>query len=105
MLYPWFLISLPHPYSIPISLAFFPSLCSPLHIAIHVHACGNLKRVFDLFSSFIPYQDYATPLYVASQNGHHDVVQSLLGAGADVNIATSDVSDCCFHSYCAKGSH
>ena len=30
---------------------------------------------------------------MASQNGHHDVVQTLLGAGADVNIATSDVSD------------
>ena len=39
-----------------------------------------------------------TPLYIASQNGHHDVVQSLLGAGAEVNIATSDVSDVtCVH--------
>ena len=35
---------------------------------------------------------------MASQNGHHDVVQSLLGAGAEVNIATSDVSDVtCVH--------
>ena len=34
-----------------------------------------------------------TPLYVASYEGHHDVVQTLLGAGAGVNIATSDVSD------------
>ena len=32
-----------------------------------------------------------TPLYIASQEGHHDVVQSLLGAGAEVNIATSRV--------------
>ena len=39
-----------------------------------------------------------TPLFIASQNGHHDVVQSLLGAGAEVNIATSDVSDVtCVH--------
>ena len=30
---------------------------------------------------------------MASQNGHHDVVQTLLGAGAGVNIARSDVSD------------
>ena len=30
---------------------------------------------------------------MASEKGHHDVVQTLLGAGADVNIATSDVSD------------
>ena len=50
---------------------------------------------------FVPsllYQDNATPLYVASQEGHHGVVQSLLGAGAEVNIATSDVSDVtCVH--------
>ena len=36
-----------------------------------------------------------TPLYKASQNGHHDIVQTLLGAGAGVNIhvASSEVSD------------
>ena len=28
-----------------------------------------------------------TPLFAASEKGHHDVVQSLLGAGAEVNIA------------------
>ena len=33
---------------------------------------------------------------MASMNGHHGVVLSLLGAGADVNIATSDVSDVIF---------
>ena len=38
-------------------------------------------------------QTNETPLYVASEKGHHDVVQSLLGAGAEVNIARSDVSD------------
>ena len=48
--------------------------------------------MFDLVCSSFPYQDNTTPLYVASQEGHHDVVQSLLGAGAAVNIARSDVS-------------
>ena len=48
--------------------------------------------MFHLFRSFTPYQDNTTPLYVASKKGHHDVVQTLLGAGADVNMATSDVS-------------
>ena len=43
----------------------------------------------------VSYQDNITPLYVACQEGHHDVVQTLLGAGADVNISTSDVS----HAY------
>ena len=38
-------------------------------------------------------QDNTTPLHVACENGHHGVVQTLLGAGAGVNIATSDVSD------------
>ena len=32
-------------------------------------------------------------MYIASQEGHHGVVLSLVGAGADVNIAACDVSD------------
>ena len=43
--------------------------------------------------SFSSYQTSGTPLYVASRKGHHEVVLSLLGAGADVNIARSDVSN------------
>ena len=36
---------------------------------------------------------------MASQQGHHDVVQTLLGAGADVNIITSDVRDVMCYYY------
>ena len=50
--------------------------------------------LLNLICSFSPYQDNATPLYVASQYGHHEVVQSLLGSGADVNKAIMpEVSD------------
>ena len=33
---------------------------------------------------------------MASEKGYYDVVQTLLGAGADVNIARSYVSEVCF---------
>ena len=47
-------------------------------------------------------------MYIASREGHHDVVESLLGAGAEVNIARSDVSDVTYvhrlhvHVYCGE---
>ena len=43
--------------------------------------------------SFTSYQNDVTPLYMASQKGHRDVVKTLLEAGANVNIITSNVSD------------
>ena len=52
--------------------------------------------MFNLFCTFNPYQDNRTAVYIASENGHHGVVLSLLGAVADVNIAESDVSDVMF---------
>ena len=52
-----------------------------------------MKRLFLLLH--VLYQDNITPLLVASQEGHDDVVKTLLGAGADVNT-TSDVSDIIF---------
>ena len=40
---------------------------------------------------------------MASQNGHHEVVQTLLDAGAVVDIATSDVSDVMFNHFMSRG--
>ena len=79
-------------------------MCSiQLHIAVHVHVHGCMRSIlFDVFCSFTSYQNNATPLYWASENGHHDVVQTLLGADADVNIATSDVSHVMFYYYIHK---
>ena len=37
-------------------------------------------------------------MFVACQECHHDVLLSLLGADADVNIAESDVNDVIFTS-------
>ena len=48
--------------------------------------------MFNMFCTFNPYQDNTTAVYMAS----HGVVLSLLGAGADVSIAESDVSDVMF---------
>ena len=64
----------------------------------HVHGCMR-SVLFDVFCSFTSYQNNIIPLYMASENGHHDVLQTLLGAGADVNIASSDVSHVMFYNY------
>ena len=57
----------------------------------------------DLFCSFISYQINITPLYVASEKGHHYIVQRLLEAGVDVDIARSDVSDVMFDYFMTHG--
>ena len=75
-----------------------------MHPAVHMHGDGYMTCMFDLFYSFTPYQNNMTPLYWANYNGHHDVVQTLVGAGADVNIATS-VSDMVICSYTCTCTH
>ena len=43
------------------------------------------------FLQFIHVQNGATSLHTASQNGHTDVVDLLVRAGADVHLATTEV--------------
>ena len=90
-----YLSSLPHPFS---------SLSPNMHTAVHIHGDGYKTCMFHLFYSFTPYQKNVTPLYVASQNGYHVVVQTLVGAGADVNIARS-VSGRVLCSYTSTCTH
>ena len=53
-----------------------------------------------LLCSFTSYKYHnITTLFMASEKGHHDVVQTLLGAGADVNITTSDVRPGGYYMY------
>ena len=49
----------------------------------------------DAFVPSLLTQNNSSPLFMASQKGHHDVVQTLLGAGADINIARFVVSGTC----------
>ena len=57
----------------------------------------------DLICSLISYQINITPLYVACEKGRHCLVQSLLEAGADADIARSDVSDVMFDYFMPHG--
>ena len=55
-----------------------------VHVAVHVHiALGHLYNHANIPLT----QDGATPLFIASQNGHSDVVNILIKNGADINLA------------------
>ena len=54
-----------------------------------VATCSRLEVNHTSYSLTV--QDGGSPLYVASQEGHSDVVDILLKAGADVHLATTEV--------------
>ena len=85
------LLSFPPSFISPSSLPLLPPLpsltCSYIVLmddtcTVHVHIC---------LIDFTAYQDNTTPLYVACDKGHQEIVQILLAAGADVKIARSTV--------------
>ena len=63
-----------------------------MHVSKHcwyVITCSRLEVNPTSYSLTV--QDGASPLYMASQEGHSDVVDILLEAGADVHQATTKV--------------
>ena len=76
-LLPLFLSSLPSRRSAVPTCVLMDDTCT-----VHVHIC---------LIDFTAYQDNTTPLYVACDKGHQEIVQILLAAGADVKIARSTV--------------
>jgi len=74
-------------------------LCKHSLLAIRVYACVD---VHSIISSTV--QNGATPLYSASQEGHTEVVDTLLKSGADPNLACTVWGLVCsfhlLHVYC-----
>ena len=69
------------------ALVFYQSYFTLAHIAM-----GMLHCILNLSISVgLCLQDGASPLYVASQEGHTDVVDILIKAGADIHQATTKV--------------
>ena len=67
-------------------------LCNISYVTVNILYTCFLS--FSLHNLTTPYQGNRTPLFTASHCGHYDVVQTLLGAGADVDVITT-VSDMC----------
>ena len=67
-----------------------PSHCAaPLRpdMPLPAPACFSLLWLLSLLLLVAPLQDGSTPLYVAAQNGHTEVVAALVAAGASIDLA------------------
>ena len=60
-----------------------------LHSYTHIHN-HTFHKMF-IIQSIFTVQNGCSPLYVASQGGHTDIVDILLRSGADVHQATIEV--------------
>ena len=61
-----------------------------ISVSVMKYVCSLLSRGQAITHHFV--QDGYSPLYVASQEGHTDVVDVLVKAGADVNDTSTTVS-------------
>ena len=61
--------------------------CAPTFPPLPAPACFSVLWLLSLLLLVAPLQDGATPLYVAAQNGHTEVVAALVAAGASLNQA------------------
>ena len=52
---------------------------------------GSISATQISFSFLTSVQDGFSPVFVASQNGHTEVVDLLVQAGADIHLATTEV--------------
>ena len=70
------------------SLCVFSSACS----ALNLRHTESVLIVFHTLTTFscCQTQDGVSPVYSASQNGHTEVVDLLIQAGADIHLATTD---------------
>jgi len=77
-------------YSSSITICVTPHNRDKLRAQEHFFVfCKLLLENFpSIYSSSLPYQDGATPAYVAAQYGHVEVLAVLRDAGADLNKAT-----------------
>ena len=77
------------------SLCVFSSACSALKFS-HIESVLVLFHTLTIL--FFQTQDGVSPVYVASQNGHTEVVDLLVQEGADINLATADKVHVSTHS-------
>ena len=71
------------------SLCVLSSACSALNFR-HIESVLIVFHTLTIFCC-CQTQDGASPVYVASQEGHTEVVDLLVQAGADIHLATTEV--------------